>query len=393
MESTQKDDGDEASVTSFEFVAPAAYNKRCQDANRSPAHDLSPPAQHKDEIPHRDDSKEGIACAPDAQVEDPEDKENMPPVEDKENVPPRHRIETVNLTAADLMTPKQAIPKPNADASVLPNDLQKGVDLINALIDSRKIGSSDKKKLIRKIVKNLLKSKDPKDITQMILSFSDKSGAKTACERSSSASELEKSEESKEKDPPSKHTISGVSTLSSSASAVECKDSPKDLNKESQLEKTSEKEWLLPLTQSEIEKENVRKAEKSIQNNAEAKQGTTSVIDKVQLKIDNTKRKDTNTQEPLDDKKSNYFNWIDQEIEHLTNLKMFLENVKLSGSDVNKDAENINPVYAERDKNYLAIYENFHQSKKTNSESSSQAYASSACTGLSAKKSISTKNK
>lgn len=364
-----------ASVTSFEFVTPSEYKNHCIEANKRPIKNVSMETKSAEEIPYRDDTKQEHIYV---EEENPDEKENVPPIEDKENIPPAplHGLyPTEPPKSENCVTPEQSVLQSNADVSVLPNDLQKGVDLINALIDSRKVGNADKKKLIRKIVRNLLKSRDPKDITKMILTYSEKSGTKVTQEPSSALSELEKTDESpKIIGKSTKHTISGVSTLSSSPSIDESKHSKEEMSK---ANKSTKKDWLQPLTQSEIEKENARKIEQE-KNQSIKKTADKSKEEKIDLK---SKRKESNIQEFLENEKKNHFNWIDQEIEHLTNLKLLLESIKLSGSD--KDGSCVDKANSnnDKDKDFIVIYENFRRTKKNSSKNSSEADISSTLIG------------
>lgn len=375
-----------------------------------------------DEIPNRIDvGNESVYI----QDENPDDKENIPPIDDKENIPPPplhalHRNDQPNV----YKTPEKTID--NNELSVLPNDLQKGVDLINALIDSRTTDGVTKKKLIRKIVRHLLKSKDTKDLTQMIMSYSEKSNTKIS---GVSSLDLEESEQSGA-EKAAKDTISGISALSSSSSVASASidnnrtpvnsgqeekvdkiDKIKDLEKvvrtlkedakevpaEKPLEQQNEsvneereiKDWLLPVTQSEIEKENARKS-KSIQEIEKIEVQHPKDIPIAhrtsdQLKSLEKPTKNNEILEFLENEKKTHYNWIDQEIEHLKNLKLLLQNINAIDSDDSKgnvSEEKINSVYAKHNRNYLSIYENFRRNVKHTSRNGSQADVSSTLIGM-----------
>lgn len=407
-----------------------------------------------DEIPKRIEIRDESAYV---QEENPDEKENIPPIDDKENIPPpplhvMHR----NDQPSAYKTPEQTVN--NNESTVLPNDLQKGVDLINALIDSRTTDSDTKKKLIRKIVRHLLRSKDPKDITQMIMSYaSDKSNTKIS---GVSPLDLEESGQSGV-EKTGKDTISGISALSSSSSVPSSssaasartpvkserksrkekekprekekenpkerenpkakeipkekvekrnkreseqvvqpvKDDAKQDEKEKQVEQEEDvnkerevKEWLLPVTQSEIEKENARKAqiiqpidtiEKAPSKNIPSERRPSN-----SLKGSDKSIKNNEILEFLENEKKTHYNWIDQEIEHLKKLKLLLQNINALDSDDSKgnvSEEKINSVYAKHNRNYLTIYENFRRNVKRTSGNGSQADVSSTLIGINAK--------
>lgn len=410
-ESTQKDDEDLTAATSFEFLAPSAYkNFRTIEQQTSPPPPLPPlpTSAAVDEIPKREIiENESIYI----QEENPDEKENIPPIDEKENIPPPplHTTHRNNQPGA-FKTPENTIVKPT-DQSVLPNDLQKGVDLINALIDSRSTDGETKKKLIRKIVRHLLKSRDSKDITEMIRSLSEKSNSKIS--GVSVLTELDKSDRSR-KEKTEKDTISGVSTLSSSSSiasnVIEPNQMPpnseqndddngnqkkieRKMNENEGKLKAEVREWLLPATQSEIDKENARKMQSLHQ--ADTVQDTNlkvlqnednNIPNKHIARAKSAERSPKNSDifAFLENEKKTHFNWIDQEIEHLKNLKLLMHKLNSSESDASKgdiSDEKINSVYAKH-RNYLTIYENFRRNRKHLSGNGSQADVSSTLIGL-----------
>lgn len=357
-----------------------------------------------DEIPSRIDGRNESVYIQD---ENPDDKENIPPIDDKENIPPPplHAMPR-NENPIAYKTPENTID--NNESSVLPNDLQKGVDLINALVDSRTTDCTTKKKLIRKIVRRLLRSKDTKDITQMIMSYSEKSNSKIYGVNLLDSEGSDQSGEGK----PVTDTISGVSVLGSSSSVasasvedgrttakserkantvqtVEKDEKGKRIEQEADENEQKEiKDWLLPVTQSEIEKENARKS-KILQTikTIEEKQPKTIPAGRSSEHIKNMEKPSKNNEilEFLENEKKTHYNWIDQEIEHLKNLKLLLQNVNAIDSDESKGSisdEKINSVYAKfkHKRNNFSVYENFRCNLKHTSGNVSNI--SSAIIGL-----------
>lgn len=439
-ESTQKDDDDLTMATSFEFLAPSAYDRD--------QHDLIAQMSSKNEAMPVPTAPQGIPTRYDDRYENPDDKENIPPIEDKENIPPLPisrpfhtrrmppNVEQINV----LKTPPDqsiavltaaAAPKPSGgdavggDSSVLSNDLQIGVDLINALIDSRGTDAVTKKKLIRKIVRHLLRSKDTKDITQMIMSYTtEKSNSKISGVSTLIDEDAKSDAHNSKVDQTGKDTISGISTLDSSSSnasraaSIEPNNrqpySGRDRNANLKTENVDEKsvlkdrrktdienceadtvgvkEWLLPVTQSEIEKEMTRKLSRSRSQqhppqsaavNSKLRSSQIDMDDEAngQMGSDNQRMicaknsKSTRSNEILDrleTEKKTQFDWIDQEIEHLKNLKTFLKQINASDSDelsstkgANVSDEKTNSVYATKhNRDYFTIYENFRRTRK-----------------------------
>lgn len=392
--STQLDEGDLTTATSFEFLAPNVYE------NQQTPEPVTASTSGQ-EIPKRIDSRNDSIYI---QEENPDDKENIPPIDDKENIPPPP-LHTTHYADRPIVykTPEQTIEQPNE--SVLPNDLQKGVELINALIDSRKTDSVTKKKLIRKIVRYLLKSKDTTDITQLIMSYSDKSNNSNA--KISGVSSLTSIDDSDQCDidKTTKDTISGVSALSSSSSctasagiganqtpakAEQTKCAKEIIEKSTAVNNEVNKEvkdWLLPITKSEIEKENARKS-KIMQtvDDKQSKHMSNEIRPMSQGKqLPERSARSKEILEFMENEKKTHFNWIDQEIEHLNNLKLLLANINCTDSDVSKgdvSDEKINSVYAKHNKDYLTIYENFRRNAKNTSGDGSQADVSSTLIGL-----------
>lgn len=435
-ESTQKDDDDLTTATSFEFLAPSAYKRNHNEMiAQMPSNDEAMP------VPM---APQDFPTQYDDHYENPDDKENIPPIDDKENIPPLpiprpfptrampQHIEQINV----LKTPpdqsiaaarSSGVDAVGGDSSLLSNDLQIGVDLINALIDSRGTDAVTKKKLIRKIVRHLLRSKDTKDITQMIMSYTTEKSNSKISGVSTLVDEDEKSDEHHSKvDQTGKDTISGISTLDSSSSNVSraasiepnkkqsnsdrnspkrsdehansktdnvdeknvLKD-PRKMNTENfEADATGVKEWLLPVTQSEIDKEITRKLSQS-QHAA-----SISKLKYLQMGHDDAKNsKSARSNEFLDrleTEKKTQFDWIDQEIEHLKNLKTLLKQINASESDEQSSAkgadvsdEKTNSVYATKhNRDYFTIYENFRRTRKQHRKSNgSQADDSSTVIG------------
>lgn len=315
---------------------------------------------------------------------------------------------------SDYVTPEQSIDR--SDTSILPTDLQKSVELINALIDSRKMDGTNKKKLLRRIVRKIIKFKDTKEITQMIMSYSDKSNS-NALSSSESSAELKGNNvtsATKTKSKSKNQVMSGVSTLSSTSDAASDERSIHEKQNESSpciitksmrqeisgittLSSSSNtasqetngikeaanhsevKDWLLPVTQSEIERENSKRAlNKSTDEVIPPNERSAPELPKAVANInDNEIRPPSKPNkaatsneifEFLENEKRTHFNWIDQEIEHLKNLKLLLQNIKANETDESKDVseEKINSVYAKHNRDYLSIYENIKRSGKKN---------------------------
>lgn len=458
-ESTQKDD-DDLTMASFEFIAPSAYKRnRDEMIAQSLSTNIPTTATSQQEIPEsHNDRHECIYME-----ENPDNKENIPPIDDKENIPPPpvasrsspqmlHNIEYPNvfktppnqsIVGAAAVATAVAAKSSGADSSVLSNDLQIGVDLINALIDSRGTDAATKKKLIRKIVRHLLRSKDTKDITQMIMSYTTEQSNSKISGLSVLADDDEKSAADNRSriEQAEKDTISGISTLNSSSSiasqaeviSIEPNQMPSNIEAKEQKQNNNDdahqsnvdvrivenekivqrdrqsrnvencrnnskgvKEWLLPVTQSEIEKELTRKLSQSQQQQQHPIETTVS---NEQLNVDLAKIASSRSNKllnRLETEKKTHFAWIDHEIEHLKNLKKLLKQIDTSESDErsvssskgggNISDEKTNSVYAKYNRDYFTIYENFRRTRKQhdiNSNNGSQtADESSTLIGL-----------
>lgn len=402
------------------------YRKCALKSQITPVANVSSELQQTVEILNCDDTQNETSYL---QISNPDEKENIPPIEDKENIPPPplHAMHHDDRSS-DYVTPEQSIDKSDMNTSTLPTDLQKSVELINALIDSRKMDEATRKKLLRRIVRKIIKFKDTKQITQMIMSYSDKTNG-NALNSSESSAELNGSNETSATKSKSKNKeMSGVSTLSSTSDAASDKRSmhkkqnesspciiTKSMKQEisgittlssssnitSQETQTKDKanqsevkDWLLPVTQSEIERENSRRAlDKSTDEGIFPNESAPELPKAVTNINENESRpplkpiKATTSLEIFDfleNEKRTHFNWIDQEIEYLKNLKLLLQNIKANETDESKDVsdEKINSVYAKHNRDYLIIYENFKRNGKSENEKQLTSNVSDSFIGL-----------
>lgn len=355
------------SATSFEFIAAKAYNDpsvgRIDSSTENVSHEQK---CHTNSLDSDDNDMQT--------QQTPYGKENIPPVDEKENIPPLNDQSSRYYNQNNLIEPcssnqLQSIVN-EANISSLPVDLQKGVDLINVLMESRKMNRDTKKKCIRKIVKRLLESDNMHDISSMLMSFSDTSkSVKTASDRStvdSDSSVLIKS---------SRPQMSGVSALSSSANSVTSSILRENSHKQKAQNAQAiadEKDWLQPITQSELEKEFSRRSH----NQSEPAQSRPhEARDKRRVKSSNE------ILEFLKHEKETHFNWIDQEIQHLNNLKRLLKNMQVNES-INITQSTLKSIDARQVDELLVIYENFKRNRNQTSENGSQADVSSAIQGI-----------
>lgn len=309
-------------------------------------------------------------------------KENMPPAEDKENIPPS-KNQSIHYKSQFMGNEpgcsKQIDATVNeANMSILPIDLQKGVDLINVLMESRKMNREAKKKCIRKIVRHLLESDNTHDISQMLMSFSDKSKSN----KTSSNHSMHSDTSAFVRD--TKPQMSGVSSLSSTASSIKgsilmdisnskivarpthATAEENDLVQPRTLQETAEqKDWLKPITQSELEKELGRRSR--------------NVTQSEQMKEKRRFHSNDEIFEMLKHEKETHYNWIDQEIQHLSNLKKLLQNMQADDPDNSK--QTLHSSTGSQETDFLVTYENARLSRnETNNQS--QADASSAIQGM-----------
>lgn len=280
-QSTQISDSNSTSTASFEYVA-VDICSRTVDSSPTNVIELiqSTPLIVKDP-----NFIETEAAA--------EEKENVPPVEDKENIPPAKaypRIEGEFRTPDRVKSSSEIDPlQLSTDESILPNELQRGIDLLTALIDSKKLDREAKKKLTRKIIRRLMKSSNVSEIVNLLQKHEENA------DRSDASSGASKSVASDHK------TISGIATLASSEASAVVADEPS--------QKDAVTDWLKPATRSEIERERRSKTLTPPVQSAAAE------------------RPAANIHEFIEFEKQNHFKWIDQEIEHLRNLKTLMSNV------------------------------------------------------------------
>lgn len=373
FEKSQVFEADLTSATSFEFIAPSAYKNANAESDQSCSENVLKLEETTEKSLHLPDNE--------SSDESQYGKENVPPVEDKENVPPpkNQSIHYTNqFSGNEPCCSRQLGPTVNeANMSTLPVDLQKGVDLINILMESRKMNREAKKKCIRKIVRYLLESDNTHDISQMLLSFSDKSRSNKTLSNYSVHSDTSAFVRD------TKPQMSGVSSLSSTSSSIKgsiLMDMSNNRNNrtahETAQEKevaqpitvretAEEKEWLKPITQSELEKEWARRS-RNVSHSEEMK---------------GKRRFHSNDEifEILKHEKETHYNWIDQEIQHLSNLKTLLQNVQ--SDEPNECNKSLHSLNASQENDFLVIYENArHNRNKINNQS--QADASSAIHGM-----------
>lgn len=290
------------STASFEYVAVDVYNK---------TDDSSPITGDEDVAKNNEQPISAIPIVTSietAEEENVEEKENVPPVEDKENIPPPKsysRIEGEFVTPERKKSLVEVEPlQSSVDESMLPTVLQKGIDLLNALIDSKKLDREAKKKLTRKIVRRLMKASNVSEIVKLLQKHEDDVDKGDG----SSISSASKSVASDQK------TMSGVATLNSSESTVEGarEPSPQSAPKSVRNDEVVS-DWLKPATRSEIEQERRKAATQSIRKPTDCADAQTEIPG--------------NIREFIEVEKQNHFKWIDQEIEHLRNLKVLMTNI------------------------------------------------------------------
>lgn len=366
------------SAASFEFLSASAYEK-------------------------------GLPVAPDEDNRVMEDKENIPPEDDKENVPPPEKTKISRLLdnkenippeeqllssipldrRKSIMSDKLSMAPPkypntddvNIDESVelivtsilnstgtetaehdssnassisslfgisiqMESDIQKGVDLLNSLVESNRLDKPTKKRMIKKIVYRLLKAKY--------------NGSK----RSTSSSQPEVTQR--------QPNISGVTTLSSTGTSNAMPfESPPQNNPITVANVQPEpvgptlaiptptksndttKDWLQPMTHSELNYDQRSKQQTSkrieaiekkqqilqdrlinTQNKIAKKQSTSSRGEPDEL--------DANVLKFVSKERSSQLDWIQREINHLVNLKEFLMGEKKKREmDIMKDMINL----------------------------------------------------
>lgn len=302
--STQSTDPNMTSTASFEYVAVEVYNRPDDSSQASDAK----PALNR----NRSDSIPSIVSNEEnnEKEENLDEKENVPPIEDKENIPPPKHYSRIE---GECVTPEKeklvAEPEPlqsSLEESMLPIELQRGIDLLNVLIDSKDLDRDAKKKLTRKIVRRLMKASNMSEIVKLLRKHEDGVDQREMPGVSSAS-----------KSVASDHrTISGIATLSSSnstASGDRARELSNGIIQQNVKQEELIHDWLKPATRSEIEKERRPKM---------SSQSMRKTIDCATVAPE--AKPNANIREFMEIEKQNHFKWIDQEIEHLRNLKMLL---------------------------------------------------------------------
>lgn len=352
----------------------------------------------------------------------PQDKENIPPKKeqdsnfsenDKENVPPKddgmESIRSKSRTAEPKCVLKQSRESSVdlGNESVLPDDLQKAVEMLNILVATRQIDNTMKKKLMRKVVQRLIKSKYSNESSSRDMSGT--SRISSECSGQSSKKE-HASLESTDRGGRTLSVISGVQALSPSNATNAGKEEaapktptiqekagdlleggpvPSDINRSLvipgdekhgvTIEEDTMKDWLAPMTYSEIQFMNqkiltnkeIQKEIKDQQRKLQENLIKNQMIYANQEQLKANKGADENTaynknvRKFLEKEKKTHLNWIDQEIEHLKNLKeLFSTNVGSLDNELTKlsltgsKGCNIREAKDARTKSQNAIYEN-----------------------------------
>lgn len=317
------------SATSFEFIAPNLYH-----------------GQDKENVP---------PCKKDKDVPLPK-AEEFQEEENKENVPPRELDDDEIVEKFHLSTPKNTttdsshIDEMFGGVSTLENDLTKGVEVLYSLANSKELTEEKKKKLVRKIIKRITSAKY-KDSTA-----SSESIVSSSCDSEKSKSVVGNAN--------SKPNISGINTLSSTSSSNSNKESSdvkvKSSVERSNAEESSIKDWLKPITNSEVQHEK----NKSKDNEVKRKLPETDSerrLSKNSNKSDVSSQCDSNILKFVEKQRQTQFEWIDKEICHLVSLKEYLK--KKRESDIMKDVVNLemhrnDSSLAGKSKDNDVIYEN-----------------------------------
>ncbi|KAG4070649.1 hypothetical protein HA402_013569 [Bradysia odoriphaga] len=205
--------------------------------------------------------------------------------QDKENIPP-HEIFGV--------------------ISTLENDLAKGVEVLYSLASAKELNEEKKKKLVRKIIKRITTAK-----------YKDSTASSESIVSSIQGYDSETSK-SVVGNPHSRPNISGPVK--------------KDNSKENSI-----KDFLKPITNSEVEYERNRSKEKRV---IEQLPETESERQLRQKSIhSDVSQCDPNILKFVEQQRQSQFEWIDREICHLVNLKEFLK--KKREADTMKDIINL----------------------------------------------------
>lgn len=370
------------SAASFEFLSASAYEKGLPGATGDEDNRVT---EDKENIPPEDD-KENIPPPEKSRISRLSvDKENVPPEEqllsskpldmrksiiaDKFSMAPpkrrsihnqdKHIDESVERIVTSILssTGTETVEhnSSNASSSIsslfgtsiqMEADIKKGVDLLNSLVESSRLDKPTKKRMIKKIVYRLLKAK-----------YSDS-------KRSTSSSQPEATQR--------QPNISGVTTLSSTGTSnaipfesppqnnpitVE-KDQPEPVapmpaNPAPAEPNGTMKDWLQPMTHSELNYDQRKKRQTSKRIEAiEKKQQILQdrLINTQKRTISNkqsTNRRDKpdeldeNVLKFVSKERSSQLDWIQREINHLVNLKEFLMGEKKKREmDIMKDMIN-----------------------------------------------------
>lgn len=386
-----------ASLASFEFCSPREYAK--QNVKETIEPPPIPEAEEEDRVLSLELNLENLQLNVD-------DKENIPPVDcqellfpenDKENIRPEisddgggsmidHgeiKKEIVNRTGS--VDP--SVVSTLSNESILPDDLQKAVEMLDILVAARQIDDATKKKLMRRVVKRLLKERYPTEHgrnSERVISGVKPLESNTT---SSSDDQRSRSNSARSEKHASIKSISGVQALSPS-NATTSQVEPEDEQKEAEADAKTDSEqvksdepptirekpqcdpieldnkteidhvasWLEPMTYSEIQFMNQK-----MQNNKEKEKEL--LADQIYENQENLEAKSdaysnqdiSNIRKQYQQEKQKHLNWIDREIERLKNLKIQLDDSQTDGdrSVANKEYRRIKSqdvIYSHADK-------------------------------------------
>lgn len=306
-----------------------------------------------------------------------ENKENMSAEEienvenDKENISPRAQLQNEKIprvqkyqqhrTEASIEKLRESS---LSDESILPDDLQKAVEMLSILVSTRKIDNNTKQKLMKKVVKQLLRARS---------SCSDDTTKETndSIKTMSSHSTLEREHESIK-------SISGITALSATKSLIEPlneqtkdKENHKDFTNsnvnisdeiieqktdsgekiiqgDDDKEQDAVKNWLAPMTYSEIKFMN-QKLQSFNLKDTQVKYETQEHSRKANDKCTHINSSLENIRQLYRNEKIEHINWINKEIDRLKQLKMKISESRKEriDCDLNQDQENL---YANADK-------------------------------------------
>lgn len=205
------------------------------------------------------------------------------------------------------------------------------------LIDSKRLPKSDKKALTRKIIRRLMKSKDLTEISKLLINNAnfedDPEDLKRLTKRSASSTS-----ESIEM-----RSISGIKALSSCDSSKENSGGKLEENKIKKGDLENLKEWLQPLTRSEIELEKRRKSERSSEEK------------KIEVSEPKAEDRTEGVKVFLHGEKQSHIKWIEREIDHLKNLQQIMSKMdssengqERSRTNDGKKAQSVESQYSHR---------------------------------------------